>query len=86
MSGVLEFHVFTTLGADIPKMAKILEFGCGEGNPLRALLRLGYVKADFRPMRQLITTRFLPAASVERYRWEAVRDRLEAVLAGWSAT
>ena len=25
-------------------------------------------------------------ASVERYRWEAVRDRLEAVLAGWSAT
>ena len=25
-------------------------------------------------------------ASVERYRWEAVHDRLEAVLAGWSAT
>jgi len=42
---VLELAVLTTLGVDISKTAKILDFGCGEGNTLRALHRLGYVNA-----------------------------------------
>ena len=63
---VLAQAVLTTLGVDFPKTAKILDFGCGEGNTLGALLRLGHVNADFRPMRQLITTRLLPAAQEAR--------------------
>jgi SAM-dependent methyltransferase len=42
---ILELAVLTTLGVDLPKTAKILDFGCGEGNTLRALHRLGYVNA-----------------------------------------
>ena len=42
---ILELAVLTTLSVDIPKTAKILDFGCGAGNTLRALRSLGYVNA-----------------------------------------
>lgn len=38
--------VLTTLGVDLPKTAKILDFGCGSGDDLRTLHRLGYVNAQ----------------------------------------
>jgi SAM-dependent methyltransferase len=43
---ILELSVLTTLGVDLPKTARILDFGCGKGNTLRALHRLGYINAE----------------------------------------
>ncbi len=43
---VLHLDVLTTLGVDLPKTAKILDFGCGAGDILKALRRLGYVNAE----------------------------------------
>ena len=43
---ILHLAVLTTLGVDLPKTAKILDFGCGGGNNLRTLHKLGYVNAE----------------------------------------
>lgn len=43
---VLELAVLTEMGIDVPKTAKILDFGCGAGNTLRALREQGYVNAS----------------------------------------
>jgi SAM-dependent methyltransferase len=42
---ILNLAVLATLGVDLPKTAKILDFGCGAGGTLRALRTLGYVNA-----------------------------------------
>ena len=42
---ILNLAVLATLGVDLPKTAKILDFGCGAGCTLRALRTLGYVNA-----------------------------------------
>jgi SAM-dependent methyltransferase len=43
---IIELAVLTTLGVEIPRTARILDFGCGAGNTVRALRRLGYVNAE----------------------------------------
>jgi SAM-dependent methyltransferase len=43
---VLELAVLSEMGIDVPKTARILDFGCGAGNTLRALRRKGYVNAS----------------------------------------
>ena len=40
---ILNLAVLTTLGVDLPKTAKILDFGCGACDTLQALRRLGYL-------------------------------------------
>jgi SAM-dependent methyltransferase len=40
---VLELDVLTALGIDLPKTARILDFGCGPCRTLRSLRALGYV-------------------------------------------
>src|SRR6476619_4197492 len=43
---ILNLEVLATLGVDIPKTARILDFGCGNGTMVRALHTLGYVNAE----------------------------------------
>lgn len=40
---VIELAVLTALGVDLPKTAKILDFGCGAGRTLKGLRTQGYV-------------------------------------------
>lgn len=40
---IMELRVLTALGIDLPKTAKILDFGCGAGGTLRSLREQGYV-------------------------------------------
>ncbi|HKQ80914.1 MAG TPA: class I SAM-dependent methyltransferase [Steroidobacteraceae bacterium] len=40
---VIELTVLTALGVELPKTARILDFGCGFGGTLKALRALGYV-------------------------------------------
>ena len=38
----IELRVLNTLGVELPKSAKILDFGCGAGRTMRSLRALGY--------------------------------------------
>jgi SAM-dependent methyltransferase len=40
---VIELDVLTALGVELPKTAKILDFGCGAGRTIRSLRARGYV-------------------------------------------
>jgi SAM-dependent methyltransferase len=42
---VLNLAVLETLGVDLPRTARVLDFGCGAGRTVRALVAAGYVNA-----------------------------------------
>jgi SAM-dependent methyltransferase len=42
---VIELDVLKALGVDLPKTARILDFGCGAGRTMKALRALGYANA-----------------------------------------
>jgi SAM-dependent methyltransferase len=42
---IIALRVLTTLGVDLPKTARILDFGCGAGETVGALRDLGFVNA-----------------------------------------
>jgi SAM-dependent methyltransferase len=42
---VIELDVLTALGVDLPKTARVLDFGCGAGRTIRSLRARGYVNA-----------------------------------------
>ena len=42
---VIELDVLTALGVELPKTAKILDFGCGAGRTIRALRARGYANS-----------------------------------------
>ena len=48
---ILNLAVLTTLGVDLPKTAKILDFGCGAGETLKAL-RSTWIRQRFRLRRR----------------------------------
>src|SRR5882757_4493620 len=43
---IIALRVLTTLGVDLPKTARILDFGCGAGKTVGALRHLGFVNAS----------------------------------------
>jgi SAM-dependent methyltransferase len=42
---ILHLNILATLGVQLPPTAKILDFGCGSGETVKALRNLGYVNA-----------------------------------------